>query len=254
MVVGFMIMKKSMGVGDGVKKSLQCGEKLLEFEVVRSRRRTLAITVEPSERVMVRAPLSLPPQKILELVEQKADWIVSKLLFWQEAQRKKREQESAQGKSLLYLGEYYRLQTTTMAGLKRDKVQLADGKIIVTVGEETPQRVEKALKKWYYERAQEFVERRVAYYGRFFRKTPLAIRVKEQKKRWGSCTFDNKLLFNWRCIMATEQAFDYVIVHELCHMPHKNHSRSFWEAVEAILPEYRLQKKWLKENGINMDL
>ena len=68
-----------------MKKVMQCGDKLLEFEVVRSRRRTIAIAVESSASVVVRAPMTLPAQKILEIVEQKADWINNKLAFWQKA-------------------------------------------------------------------------------------------------------------------------------------------------------------------------
>nr|MBP8743465.1 M48 family metallopeptidase [Acidaminococcaceae bacterium] len=117
-----------------------------------------------------------------------------------------------------------------------------------------PERIEKALNKWYRERAQELITQRVLYYGRFFDGKPSAVQIKEQKKRWGSCTYNNKLLFNWRCIMARREALDYVVVHEMSHMVQKNHSPAFWQIVETIMPEYKLEKKWLKENVINMDL
>lgn len=241
-------------MGDVVIKSLQYGNILLEFELVRSKRRTLAIVVEPSERITVRAPAKLSADKILEMVGQKAGWITSKLLFLQELKQEKMQRESANGKSLLYLGNYYRLQVETTEKIKKDRVRLEEDRLVVSAKENTPARVEQALKVWYYERAQEHIEQRVAYFQKLFREKPALVKVKEQRKRWGSCTSDNKLLFNWRCVMATEQAIDYVVVHELCHMPHKNHSRNFWVAVASILPEYRLQKIWLKENGIHMDL
>lgn len=237
-----------------MKKLMQYGDRTLEFEVVRSRRRTLAIAVESSASVVVRAPMTLPAQKILEIVEQKADWINSKLAFWQKIQDEKRERETEHGKSLLYLGKYYSLQLEVIPGLKRDSVRLEDEKIISITGEEKSERIENALKKWYKEKAQELIVQRVLYYGRFFDGKPSAVQIKEQKKRWGSCTYDNKLLFNWRCIMARREALDYVVVHEMSHMVHKNHSPAFWQVVETIMPEYKLEKKWLKENGINMDL
>ena len=237
-----------------MKKVMQYGDKTLEFEVVRSRRRTLAIAVESSASVVVRAPMTLPAQKIFEIVEQKADWINNKLAFWQKAQDEKREREIAQGKSLLYLGKYYSLQLEVIPGLKKDSVRLENEKIIVQTGDTKPERIEKTLNKWYRARAQELITQRVLYYGRFFDGKPLAVQIKEQKKRWGSCTYDNKLLFNWRCIMARREALDYVVVHEMSHMVHKNHSQAFWQVVETIMPDYKQEKKWLKENVINMDL
>ena len=237
-----------------MKKVMQCGDKKLEFEVVRSRRRTLTIAVESSACVVVRAPMTLPAQKILEIVEQKADWINNKLAFWQKAQAEKLERENGQGKSLLYLGQYYSLQLEVIPGLKKDSVRLAAEKIVVQIGDAKPERIAKTLNKWYRERAQELIAQRVLYYGRFFDGTPSAVQIKEQKRRWGSCTYDNKLLFNWRCIMARREALDYVVVHEMSHMVQKNHSSAFWQIVETILPKYKLEKKWLKENVINMDL
>ena len=237
-----------------MKKVLQYGDKKLEFEVVHSKRRTLTIAVESSACVVVRAPMTLPAQKILEIVEQKADWINNKLAFWQKAQDEKREREIAQGKSLLYLGKYYPLQLEVISGLKKGSVRLEDEKIIVQTSDAKTERIEKALNKWYREKAQELITQRVLYYGRFFDGKPSAVQIKEQKKRWGSCTYDNKLLFNWRCIMARPKALDYVVVHEMSHMVQKNHSPAFWQIVETILPEYKLEKKWLKENVINMDL
>lgn len=237
-----------------MKKAMQYGDKILEFEVVRSRRRTLAIAVESSASVIVRAPMTLPSQKILEIVEQKADWINNKLAFWQKAQDEKREREIARGKSLLYLGKYYSLQLEVVPGLKKDSIRLEAEKIVVQTGEGKQESIAKALNKWYREKARELIVQRVLYYGSFFDSKPLAVHIKEQKKRWGSCTYDNKLLFNWRCIMARSEALDYVVVHELSHMVHKNHSPAFWQLVETILPGYRQEKKWLKENVINMDL
>lgn len=237
-----------------MKKVMQYGDKTLEFEVVRSRRRTIAIAVESSASVVVRAPMTLPAQKILEIVERKADWINNKLAFWQKAQNEKLERENVQGKSLLYLGQYYPLQIEVISGVKKDSVRLDAEKIIVQTGEAKPERIEKVLTKWYREKAQELITQRVLYYGRFFDGKPSAVQIKEQKKRWGSCTYDNKLLFNWRCIMARKEAIDYVVVHEMSHMVHKNHSPAFWQVVETIMPNYKLEKKWLKENVINMDL
>ena len=83
---------------------------------------------------------------------------------------------------------------------------------------------------------------------------PQEIKVRDQKIRWGSCTKDGKLIFNWRIIMAPISAIDYIIVHELCHMKDPTHSARFWEKVESLSPSYRKWKEWLRINGRLLDL
>jgi len=92
------------------------------------------------------------------------------------------------------------------------------------------------------------------YYQHYFNEKSLNIKVKEQKKRWASCTAKNELLFNWRCAMAPSHVLDYIVVHEMCHMIHKNHSQAFWNKVEAVLPDFKRRKEWLKNYGVKMDL
>ena len=75
------------------------------------------------------------------------------------------------------------------------------------------------------------------------------ITIREQKTRWGSCTSEGNLNFNWLLMLAPPEILDYVVVHELCHRKEMNHSAAFWREVEHILPDYRERKKWLKDNG-----
>ncbi|MFH1781264.1 MAG: M48 family metallopeptidase, partial [Patescibacteria group bacterium] len=77
---------------------------------------------------------------------------------------------------------------------------------------------------------------------------------KEQKKRWGSCSSRGSIYFNWRVIMAPPLVIDYIIVHEMSHLIHRNHSPKFWKQVELILPDYKVRKKWLRDHGDRMDL
>lgn len=75
------------------------------------------------------------------------------------------------------------------------------------------------------------------------------ITIREQKTRWGSCSSNHNLNFNWKLVLAPREVLDYVVVHELCHLKEMNHSREFWAEVEKILPDYRSRRKWLKEQG-----
>lgn len=75
------------------------------------------------------------------------------------------------------------------------------------------------------------------------------ISIREQKTRWGSCSSKGNLNFNWRLIFAPEEVVDYIVVHELAHRKEMNHSRAFYDVVASVLPDYKVQEKWLKENG-----
>lgn len=110
------------------------------------------------------------------------------------------------------------------------------------------------MERWYRDKAKEVISARIKYYQKFFSIAPADIKIREQKKRWGSCTSKNELLFNWRSIMAKSHALDYIIVHEMCHMYYKNHSKDFWKLVSSVLPDYQIRKEWLRNYGVRMDL
>ena len=77
-----------------------------------------------------------------------------------------------------------------------------------------------------------------------------SITIRNQKTRWGSCSSNGNLSFNCLLMLATPDVLDYVVVHELCHRKEMNHSKRFWDEVEKVLPDYRKQRRWLKEEGI----
>jgi predicted metal-dependent hydrolase len=80
------------------------------------------------------------------------------------------------------------------------------------------------------------------------------ITIREQKTRWGSCSSRGTLSFNYRLIYGPAGPLDYVVVHELCHLTHMNHSKDFWNMVERIMPDYRIYKQWLREHGQELTL
>lgn len=80
------------------------------------------------------------------------------------------------------------------------------------------------------------------------------LRIKEQKTRWGSCSKRKNLNFNWKIIMAPEMVMDYVIVHEMCHLVHFDHSKEFWDLVSFYMPNYKECAQWLKSNGISLHI
>ena len=113
--------------------------------------------------------------------------------------------------------------------------------------EKTP--YERRLEAPYRQAAKEYIPKRVAYYAQLLDVTYATISIRDPKTRWGSCSSKGNLSFSWRLILAPPKVLDYVVVHELCHRKEMNHSPRFWALVESMIPDYKIHRKWLKENG-----
>ena len=93
---------------------------------------------------------------------------------------------------------------------------------------------------------------RVAYFARQMGVSYGRITIRSQKTRWGSCSPKGNLNFNCLLMLAPPEVRDYVVIHELCHRKEMNHSAVFWTEVEKICPDYRVYRKWLKDNGASL--
>ena len=105
------------------------------------------------------------------------------------------------------------------------------------------------MERRYRNAARAAFESRTAYYHKVTGGRYTAITVRDQKSLWGSCSSKRNLNFNWRLIMAPPQVARYVVVHEMCHLKHMNHSKEFWKEVADILPDYQEWKRWLRKHG-----
>ena len=99
------------------------------------------------------------------------------------------------------------------------------------------------------QKARQLVTQRVQYYAPIIGVTYHQIVIRMQRTRWGSCSSKGNLNFNCLLALVPSEVLDYVVVHELCHLKELNHSARFWGAVSSVLPDYKVQKKWLKDNG-----
>ena len=98
-------------------------------------------------------------------------------------------------------------------------------------------------------RAKEYISNRVSFFADSMGLTYGRVCIKHQKTRWGSCSEKGNLNFNCLLMLCPLEVIDYVIIHELCHLIHHNHSRDFWREVEKYTPDYKIHRRWLKENG-----
>lgn len=234
--------------------SVHYGTKTIEFQVTYRNRKTIEIGVEPPHNVSVVAPNGIDDDELIEHVKSKAKWIVQKLYEFREIQSRHIDREYINGEAFLYLGRNYTLHIVDDSSLKKPVTKLFQGKFIIHTPTRNQLKLKNAMEDWYRQKTLEKVVERVAYYQKYFEVKPSVVKVKEQKKRWASCTSKRDLLFNWRCVMAPSWVFDYIVVHEMAHMLIMDHSKDFWSIVERIMPDYDKRREWLKNFGIKMDL
>jgi len=111
---------------------------------------------------------------------------------------------------------------------------------------------ENNLKKFYISSCKKIIGERIKLYQQQLGVKPRIVEVVESKKQWGSCNSNKKIAFNFRLVMAPIEVIDYVIVHELCHLTHMNHDRSFWRRVGSVLPDYKKRQEFLMRYGHQM--
>lgn len=237
-----------------MKSSIQYGTKTIEYTVTFRERKTLEISVEPPNTVSIVAPNGTTEETINSYVKKKANWIVQKIFLFKDMEFRKINRQMLSGESLLYLGRNYTLQLIDDASLKKPKVSLYRGKFYIKTPTRDEQILKKAMVEWYKQKASQRLIERTNYYQHYFKRNPTAVKVKEQQKRWGSCTPNNELLFNWRCILAPSYILDYIVVHEMCHLYYMNHSQEFWDLLSSVMSDYEQRKEWLKNNGVRLDL
>jgi predicted metal-dependent hydrolase len=119
-------------------------------------------------------------------------------------------------------------------------------------GEQRQARIQQYLHNWYRSRALERLHQKAHRYAQQIGVSPAGISVRNFKSRWGSCDKQGKLVFNWNIIKAPHAIADYVVVHELCHLIHPNHSRQFWQLVSRYDPAFADHRQWLKGQGAGL--
>ncbi|MGC8492659.1 MAG: M48 family metallopeptidase [Syntrophobacteraceae bacterium] len=215
-----------------------------------ARRKTLSITVHPDNRVIVHAPTTCPKTSIARFIEQKSDWV--RKTFEANLQRRCQVvgRKFATGDTLPYLGKNYIL---LVEQGNSPEVVCEDGRICMRYPARTappgPSEVKERLKDWYVSRALCAIREKTALYSARIGVTPATITIKSLTSRWGSCSVSGRISLAWNIIMAPEEIVDYLIVHELCHLVHHNHSEQYWALVASILPDHRQRRKWLRENA-----
>lgn len=235
------------------KMAFQYDTETMEFAVIKSKRKSLSIAIQPDGNLLVKAPLFMSDGEILKWVKTKTGWIVRQRAKVLEQQESNLPKKYVTGETFLYLGKKYTLEVRISEGRSK-MVGIVDDKIILFSKTDDESAVQKILTDWYVKQAKAWIVKHVHIYANQMGEAFNGITIKNQKKRWGSCSSARNLNFNWRLMMAPPEVIDYVVVHELCHLKQMNHSKEFWHEVEKVLPDYKVRKRWLDENGRYLNL
>ena len=217
-------------------------------------RKTTDIVIERDGVIVVRPPKGYAPEQVDQVVDSKRLWIYRNLAEWKDINACAVVREWASGETFLYLGREHRLKFVNEQSIP---LKLKNGSFCLTrscIEEHGPEGAQEAFKQFYTKKGQERFATRVARYAPKTGVSPKNIKVKDIGYRWASCSAAGNLNFHWKCMMAPNRIIDYIVVHELCHLHHSNHSDAFWNEVDKVLPDYRESKRWLRLHGAKLDL
>ncbi|MDX1490972.1 MAG: SprT family zinc-dependent metalloprotease [Pseudohongiellaceae bacterium] len=214
------------------------------YSVVRSRRKTMAIYVE-HERVEVRVPIFVTKKQIQRFVEEHHDW-VNKMLAHKASQYEQKPKLRDSG-TIFYKGQRCVLRVSKAS---IESVAVHERGIAITVRSIDEKSIAKALQRWLQNQAREYLPNRTAA---LVKHLGLQSQFKEvvfrkTKTKWGHCTVDGRIQYNWLIMLAPDAVIDYMICHEVCHLRHMNHSKDFWRLVESVCPDYKNYQHWLKKH------
>lgn len=219
--------------------SIQFGSKTIDFRLEYSGRKSLGITVTPEMEVLVKAPVDTSIENVKERIRKKAPWIIKQQSFFLSFQPKTPQRKYVSGETHLYLGRQYRLQIKIG---KEESVRLKGKFIVVTATEKS--RTKDLLSGWYLEHARLKFHSVAAPLIDKFKKhkvEPSSIVLRAMPTRWGSCTPKGKIILNPELIKAPKGCIEYVIIHELCHLVHHDHTQKF---LELQTREMRGWERW----------
>lgn len=194
-------------------------------------------------QVTVRAPLGEPRENIQNFIQQKQRWIQGHLKQ-QKTTLIETQHSFKNGDIFYWLAKPLSLElhASRLAEIKAEGCSL----VVRCQSPDNTSSVKRLIERWYKTEGFRWLQSRVQYYGDKLQVQPKGISLRRYKARWGSCARDGSIQFNWLILMAPEAVVDYIVIHELCHLKHFNHSKAFWHLVALIQPDYANHRHWLK--------
>jgi len=212
------------------------------------RAKNLRIKVDMEYGLVVTAPLRFEPGSLESILREKQGWFLDKLDYFEQQRQSLIIPGKQPGRYVLYRGREYRLEVRTQK-TSACAVEIVDDKMVVILGEGSGKDSAAVLEGWLKSMARLLINQRIRVVNSVLKLRFNRVAIRGQKTRWGSCSQLGNLNFNWRLVMAPLQVMDYIVAHELLHLVEPNHSKKFWALVEAVCPDYKACRDWLKKNG-----
>ncbi len=229
--------------------TISYGTTNIKYSVERRNRKTLAIEVHPDNTVWVIAPIDANDEEIQSRVEKKAPWIAKQQRFFNGRPDKVTQPEWVSGENIFYLGRQYRLKIHE----GEPDVKLAGKYLNVTVKDkEDKKKIADLVNTWYLQHARRKFEERMALLHPILERENLkmnSLMIRKLDKRWGSCTAKGNIVVNADLIKAPINCIDYVLIHELCHLKHHDHSNKFWTLLNKYCPDWTVLKNKLENQS-----
>jgi predicted metal-dependent hydrolase len=235
------------------KHSIILNDQTIEFEIKKNRgRKTVAIFIDPSKGVYVRAPHFVSENKIKEFVISKANWILEKQ---EKIIKSANNKKYITGEEFLFLGKPVSLNIITYEKRKREKAELTESGFVVYINQEFDENkrienIKKNLIKCYKAKAEIILKQKLQFYTELIDVDIPEIKLSNATRYWGLCNSTRwQIRFNWHLILAPETLIEYIAAHEVCHLKYPNHSKQYWAFLGSILPDYRQRRFQLKQEG-----
>ena len=215
----------------------------IPVKVTYSRRKTLSMKFDKTGTLIVNAPSHITEGEVRNFLQEHTRWIRLNYVKALDMAENLKEHEFRDGGKVLYLGEEY---VVRLSG--RGRVVKTADEIIFPEGSD-----ENTFERWIKARAKEYLPVRLRYRAYEMGIGYRDMRISGAKSKWGSCSETGMITLSWRLMMCPPESIEYVLIHELCHRLHMDHSKDFWAEVERFMPDYKKHKKWLDAHGYLME-
>jgi predicted metal-dependent hydrolase len=238
-----------------VGRSVELSGRRVEYALrVSPKARRLRIVIRAGSGLEVVVPRGMPLRAHEPFLQEKSAWIVQTLDRLRTAVPVTEPPALEDGRRLRFANRELTLHLLGGNRAGHYRATLQADTLHLSVPDLSQATIRRALEHWYRRQAAPIFRERLERYNRVYQYQYGRVSIKAQKTRWGSCSRQGNLNFNWRLLLAPLPVLDYVVVHELCHLRELNHAPPFWRLVAVACPEYASHRRWLREHGRGLDL
>lgn len=231
---------------------IETPQQRIGFMLRTSRRKTIGLTIS-DQGLLVTTPPWVPRKQVMDVVQSKAPWVLSKLraLHLRQSHLATEDERWREGGRFPYLGVQVRLalqpesDTARYTGHAHQPTH-DDVLVVPAAADSAAHEVRERVHAWLQQQALEGFGERLAYFCRLADASLAGWRLGSPRARWGSCSSDGRIMLNWRLIHFPPEVLDYVVAHEVAHLRHMNHGSDFWRLVERLYPDYRRARQALR--------